>query len=218
MTMEPSDVGPKFGGHLPVTETDRSDALALLDAARAQGYLSSDEYEHRSLAVRSAANRDDLVPVTRDLANVTHAPMTYAQVPTTSYTVAQPPAVRQDSMARVGFFSGSTLAGRWDTPAQLHCVAVFGGVDIDFTDAVWTSDEVVVDAYAVFGGLNLKVPAGVEVIDRTMAIFGGTSVKRTTPGTKRIIVKGLAMFGGIDVKGPREDTQARHHRDRDRGR
>ena len=43
----------------------------------------------------------------------------------------------------------------------MHCYAAFGGVDIDFTDAVWTSDEVVIDAYAVFGGVNVKVPDGV---------------------------------------------------------
>jgi DUF1707 SHOCT-like domain/Cell wall-active antibiotics response LiaF, C-terminal len=201
MTMEPSDVGPKYGGHLPVTEMDRAEAMALLDAAKTHGYLSTDEYEHRTLAVQSAANRDDLRPVTRDLANVTQSPATYAQIPT-SYPVARPSGVAQESLVKVGFFSGATLAGRWDTPSQVHCYAAFGGVDIDFTDAVWTSDEVVIDAYAVFGGVNVKVPDGVEVIDRTFAIFGGTSVKRTTPGTRRIIVRGLALFGGIDVKGP----------------
>lgn len=203
MTMEPSDVGPKYGGHLPVTETDRADAMALLEAARTNGYLNNDEYEHRSLAVRSATNRDDLTPVTRDLANVTHQPVTYAQMPTTSFTVARPSGPTRESIVKVGFFSGATLAGKWDTPSQVHCYAAFGGVDIDFTDAVWTSDEIIIDAYAVFGGINVKVPAGVEVVDHTFALFGGTSVKRTTPGTRRIIVKGLAMFGGIDVKGPR---------------
>jgi Domain of unknown function (DUF1707)/Cell wall-active antibiotics response 4TMS YvqF len=203
MTMEPSDVGPKYGGHLPVTEADRADAMTLLEAARTHGYLTTDEYEHRALAVRSAANRDDLRPVTRDLENVTQGPVTYSQMPT--FPVARPSGVVQEPLVKVGFFSGATLAGKWDTPAQLHCYAAFGGVDIDFTDAVWTSDEIILDAYAVFGGVNVKVPAGVEVIDHAFAIFGGTSVKRTTPGTKRIIVKGFALFGGIDVKGPHAD-------------
>lgn len=198
--MEPSDVGPKYGGHLPVTEVDRADAIALLEAAKTHGYLSTDEYEQRALAVRSAANRDDLRPVTRDLANVTQSPTVYAQMPTTP--VARTSLVAQDSLVKVGFFSGATLAGQWDTPSIVHCYATFGGVDIDFTDAVWTSDEVVIDAFAVFGGITVKVPAGVEVIDRTFAIFGGTSVKRTTTGKRRIIIKGLAAFGGIDVKGP----------------
>jgi hypothetical protein len=203
MTMEPSDVGPKYGGHLPVTEVDRADAMALLEAARTHGYLSNDEYEHRALAVRSAANRDDLRPVTRDLANVTPSSVTYSQVPT-SYPVVRSSGAVQGSLVKVGLFSNSTLTGTWNTPSQLHCYAAFGGVDIDFTDAVWTSDEIVVDALAMFGGLRIRVPAGVEVIDRTTAIFGGTHVRRTTPGAKRVIVRGLALFGGINVKGPND--------------
>ncbi len=195
------DVGPKYGGHLAITEVDRQQALALIDAAQAQGYLSRDEYEHRALAIRSATLYDDLRPVTRDLSNVTYAPVAVPSPAAVPATTAGTPS----SELRVGFFSGSSLAGRWTAPSQLHLVAVFGGVEIDLVDAVWTSNEIVVDAYAVFGGIDLKVPDDVEVVDRTIAIFGGTSVKRTSPAGsgRRVVIKGLAAFGGIDVKGPK---------------
>ena len=199
--MEPMDVGPKYGGHLQITEVDRQQALSLIEAAQAQGYLTVDEYEHRAVAIRSATLYDDLRPVTRDLSNVRHAPLVVPSPAAVPAPVAGTPA----SELRVGFFSGSTLAGRWTAPSQLHLVAVFGGVEVDLVDAVWTSDEIVIDAYAVFGGIDLKVPDGVEVVDRTLAIFGGTSVKRTSPqpGGRRVVIKGLAAFGGIDVKGPK---------------
>ncbi len=104
MTMEPSDVGPKYGGHLPVTEADRADALALLDTARTRGYLSPDEYEHRALVVRSASLRDDLQPVVRDLGNLTLA-LSSAPAPSS-------PAVQaKSSLVRVGFFSGMNVKG-----------------------------------------------------------------------------------------------------------
>lgn len=195
------DVGPKYGGHLQITEVDRQHAMSLIDAAQAQGYLSVDEYEHRVVAIRSATLYDDLRPVTRDLSNVTYTPVV---VPPPA-AVPAPVAGTPSSELRVGFFSGSSLAGRWTAPSQLHLVAVFGGVEVDLVDAVWTSDEIVIDAYAVFGGITLKVPDGVEVVDRTLAIFGGTSVKRASPEAtgRRVVIKGLAMFGGIDVKGPK---------------
>lgn len=204
MSMEPKDVGPKFGGHLQVSEQDRQQALSLLEAAQAQGYLSAAEFEERQVAVRSAAVYDDLRPVTRDLTMVTYTPVaTPASVPTQPTVVS--PSTSPSSELRIGFFSGSSLAGRWTAPSSLRLLAVFGGVDIDLTDAVWTSDEIVVDAYAVFGGIDIKVPDGVEVIDRSFAIFGGTSVKRTSPQPtgRRVIIKGLAAFGGIEVKGPK---------------
>lgn len=196
--MEPSDVGPKYGGHLPVTEVDRGAAMTLLEAARTHGYLSPDEYENRAVAIRSAAIRDDLRLVTRDLENVTYRPAA-AWVPATTTGA-------KDSLLKVGFFSGTRLEGRWNAPPLLHCVGTFGGVAIDLTDAVWTSDEIVIDAYAVFGGVRVKVPAGVEVVDQTFAIFGGTSVRGTSSGNRRVIVKGLAAFGGIKVKGPRSGS------------
>lgn len=192
------DVGPKYGGHLEVTEMDRQQALSLIEAAQVQGYLSADEYEHRALAIRSATLYDDLRPVTRDLSNVTYTPVV---APKPAPVAVGSPV----SQVRIGFFSGSSLSGTWAVPDQLRLFAVFGGVELDFTDAVWTSDELVIDTLAMFGGVDIKVPEGVEVLDHTFAIFGGTSVKRTgpTPGGKRIILRGMALFGGIDAKGPK---------------
>lgn len=197
------DVGPKYGGHLQITEVDRQQALSLVEAAQAQGYLTTDECERRALAIRSASLYDDLRPVTRDLSNVTYTPVVMS-APSTSPSPALV-APTPSSALRVGFFSGSTLAGRWTAPSKLHLIAVFGGLEVDLTDAVWTSDEIVVGGFAVFGGITLRVPDGVEVVDRTLAIFGGTSVKRTSPQPtgRRVVIKGLAMFGGIDVKGPK---------------
>ena len=48
------------------------------------------------------------------------------------------------------------------------------------------------------------MPDGVEVVDETWALFGGTEVKRLTPaepGAPRLVVRGFALFGGIEVKG-----------------
>lgn len=192
------DVGPKYGGHLQINEVDRQQALSLIEAAQTQGYLSSDEYEHRALAIRSATLYDDLRPLTRDLSNVTYTPVIPSPAP---MAVPGPPT----SQVRVGFFSGSKLAGRWTVPDHFRLFAVFGGLELDFTDAVWTSDELVIDNVAVFGGMTIRVPDGVDVVDNTFALFGGTDVKRINPapGGKRIILRGMAMFGGIEAKGPK---------------
>ena len=172
--MEPSDVGPKYGGHLPVTEVDRAEAMTLLDAAKTHGYLSTDDYEHRALAVRSAANRDDLRPVTRDLANVTQSPATYSQIPT-SYPVARPSGVAQESLVKVGFFSGATLAGKWDTPSQVHCYAAFGSVDIDFTVYVDASEP----SLRGLGGCSTLSPSTMRMSGWFTVIFSPGTMSYT---------------------------------------
>jgi hypothetical protein len=85
-----------------------------------------------------------------------------------------------------------------------QCTAVFGGCKIDLRDAQIQGREAVVDAYAVFGGVEIRVPEDWEVVNRGMGIFGGMSDHRRRPevgpNTKTLILNGAAIFGGVDVK------------------
>lgn len=79
--------------------------------------------------------------------------------------------------------------------------AVFGGVDCDLRGAVLTGDTVV-NACAVFGGINLFVPDGVNVRVVSTGIFGGVDNKRPVApdGAVTIYVNATCIFGGVDVK------------------
>lgn len=198
MTMEPSDVGPKFGGDLSATDSDRRLVVQLLDAALRDGRLTAQDHAVRTSQAMQAYTFDDLVPLTRDLtAAAAPLPRAYTPVPAPS------------SPARfVGIFSGPSRRGAWVVPSEIQSLALFGGVTIDLTDAIWTSDTIEVNLAAMFGGITITVPAGVEVVDQTVCVFGGTDVKstRVAPGGRRLIVKGFCAFGGVEVKGPKDAT------------
>jgi hypothetical protein len=64
----------------------------------------------------------------------------------------------------------------------------------------------------MFGGLDIKVPAGIEVRDQVMGIFGGSDVTDLgdhQPGAPTLVIKGLALFGGVSVKGPKVPKKRR---------
>ena len=66
-----------------------------------------------------------------------------------------------------------------------------------------------------FGGLDIKVPAGIEVRDQTAGVFGGTDVRDVgdpQPGAPILVIKGLSLFGGVSVRGPKPDKKARKQR------
>jgi hypothetical protein len=68
------------------------------------------------------------------------------------------------------------------------------------TDAVFEGREVTVYAFAVFGGIDITVPAGVEIRNHGVGIFGGFGGRGTEeidPTAPVVIVKGLALFGGV---------------------
>ena len=84
-------------------------------------------------------------------------------------------------------------------------IAVFGGIDIDLRRASIAPGikEVVVDANATFGGIELRVPETWLVVTRGVGIFGGYEDKTDPPAgpdAPRLVVKGFAVFGGISVK------------------
>lgn len=80
--------------------------------------------------------------------------------------------------------------------------AIFGGVELDLTDAI-IDEDVVINATAVFGGIDIKVPYNVKVKVSNVPVFGGVSNKVPTSrdlNAPTIFLNSTCMFGGIDIK------------------
>ncbi len=112
-----------------------------------------------------------------------------------------------DTLATWAFFGGSRR--RFDTQKFEggEALAIFGGINIDLTKAGMQKDEVRIEANALFGGIDIRVPETWQVVVRGAGIFGGYEDKtwhaaaNTTEEKKpRLIVSGFAVFGGVVVK------------------
>jgi predicted membrane protein len=80
--------------------------------------------------------------------------------------------------------------------------AVFGGMKLDLRKAK-IKDDVVINAKAIFGGVEILVPDDVIVKVKSNSIFGGiTNKKENAPDKKAptIYINGTAVFGGVDIK------------------
>lgn len=82
--------------------------------------------------------------------------------------------------------------------------ALFGGGDIDLRNAVLPNEGAVIDAFAAFGGLDIKVPVDWKVVTTGFPIFGGFENKTNTSAVLNdspvLKVRCIAIFGGIDIK------------------
>lgn len=94
-------------------------------------------------------------------------------------------------------------------------VAIFGGFEIDLTQAEIQGDEARLDIVSIFGGGEIRVPPNWNVILETIGIFGHASDRTihpaqpsgaSTPGTptgpavKTLIIDGVSLFGGVTIK------------------
>jgi len=83
---------------------------------------------------------------------------------------------------------------------------VFGGAEIDLRGAGTKREEITIKAEAIFGGVELWVPAHWQTIVRGTGVFGSFEDKTwpVAPGTQskapRLIITGGAVFGSVIVK------------------
>ncbi len=202
------------------SDADRERVAGILREAYAEGRLTAVEHEERLSEVYRATTYADLAPVLRDLP----VPPGTIAVPTTSGISVTPPpapsdsgfAVRPDLAAQgdtsmVAIFGGFERKGSWIAPPELSTVCVFGGGELDFAEATFTSQETVITAICLFGGLEITVPYGVTVRSEAVGVFGAAEVPRdasdvdaAAAGAPVLIVKGAAIFGGISVRRPKK--------------
>jgi hypothetical protein len=132
-----------------------------------------------------------------------------------AWRALRPPVRRGDAFApgegfdTVAVFGGcktgsvSPLGG---TPTEFKggsAMAVFGGCEIDLRHAVLPDGgAATVDVFAMFGGIEIRVPDDWQVLNRGNAFLGGFENKsRPLPGSqKRLVVTGTAIMGGVEVK------------------
>ena len=99
-------------------------------------------------------------------------------------------------------FSGSTLDYNGETFEGAKLDAVFGGLKCDLRGAVINGDCVIY-ASAVFGGIDIFVPAGLNVKVNSNSFFGGVSAKnlRNDPNNPyTLYLNATCLFGGVEVK------------------
>jgi len=97
-------------------------------------------------------------------------------------------------------FSGSDLKLDGELFEGAELTAIFGGVECDLRGAVIEGD-CAIKVTAIFGGIDLLVPNGVNVKVNSTSLFGGVSNKTAAhKDAPTIYVSGICMFGGVDVK------------------
>jgi DUF1707 SHOCT-like domain len=206
---EPSNVGPIAGGNLRASDADREQVATVLSTAYAEGRLTREEHDERLDQLLAAKTFDDLIPITRDLVVVGPPAPIARQQPTSRFTI-DTTGQHSDTDKMIAIFGGVTRSGRWRVRRNIQALALFGGMDLDLRNAIFEAPVVEISGLWCFGGLDIKVPEGIEVRDQTAGIFGGTDVRDIgdpAPGAPTLVIKGVSLFGGVSVHGPKPNKR-----------
>ncbi|MFD3542752.1 DUF1707 domain-containing protein [Streptomyces sp. NPDC058662] len=199
---------------LRASDADRDRVVERLRDAVAEGRLDMEEFEERLEAAYTSRTYAELEPLTRDLpggavhhpqaAPAEAAPVPYA--PGAGRGQAWPERIGGSAVSTtaVAVMAGFQRRGQWTVPARFHAVAFWGGGELDLREARFAEREVVINCFAVMGGIVITVPPGVEVDVRGTGVMGAFDQRDTPgppqPGAPRVVVTGLAFWGGVEVK------------------
>ena len=99
-------------------------------------------------------------------------------------------------------FSGLDLSFQGQHFEGAKLTAVFGGIDLDLTGAIIDRD-IIIEATAIFGSIDMTVPQNYRVRICSNSIFGGVSDDGNHPreeGLITVFVNGKCMFGGVNIR------------------
>ena len=82
--------------------------------------------------------------------------------------------------------------------------AIMGGCNLDFRGAlIKPPNQPVLDVFALFGGIEIRVPEDWTVVSELEVILGGVDERKVGPPkdeSKRFILRGTVLMGGVEVK------------------
>ncbi len=99
-------------------------------------------------------------------------------------------------------FSGQDVNFSGETLKSFTANAIFGGMKFDFRGAT-LSEDIVIEASAIFGGIDFIVPEDMPIKVKSTSIFGGIGNKHGNAGDAGmpcIYIKGTCLFGGMEIK------------------
>ena len=84
--------------------------------------------------------------------------------------------------------------------SDFKVTSVFGGVELDLRD-VKLEDDLVIDCFTLFGGIDIRLPKDIKVEVNGLPIFGGIENKcKTCDGAKvTVYINHTTIFGGVDL-------------------
>jgi len=121
----------------------------------------------------------------------------------------------QSSFSGLAVMGGVTRRSNSQAFQGADLTAVMGGCEIDLRQAsIAAGKDAIVDVFAFWGGIEIKVPEDWTVNNKVVPIMGGVEDKTRVPqpaSSKRLVIRGVVVMGGVTVKNGsvREEREAR---------
>lgn len=198
---------------MPVAPQDRpinslrEETIDRLIMNYGHGKLSLEAFERRLDQALDTESHETLLELTKDLDLVADRKYTERKKAELGIQVAGLDAADADNAGHVdhmvNIFGGSNRGGAWQVASEIRMLNIFGGADLDFRDARFSSKTTRITMLCMFGGANFYVREGINTVSKALCIFGGINNRAPSsndPDAPTLLIQGLVLFGGAEIK------------------
>lgn len=213
----------------PAVRARREGVIRQLSEHFAQDVLTLEEFEDRLDQAHRAETLDSLDALLGDLpasGAVIRPGSSPSPAPDAGGTRSLSAEVVPSHRLAVGFWGGSVRKGSWIPGRRNTALAIMGGVELDLREAGLAEGVTHITVFALWGGVHIIVPPGLQVEFAGHGIMGGFDCDPAVapvldPGRPIVRITGVAVMGGaeVEVRQPGESGgDARHRRREERRR
>ncbi|MFC9729424.1 DUF1707 SHOCT-like domain-containing protein [Streptomyces roseolus] len=188
-------------GSLRASDADRDRVADILAEALALGRLDAEEHAERVEAVYRAKTVGELEPIVRDLPAADGGPAGARPEPAPAAYGPEDAEGNADQLFAV--FSSTTRKGRWRVARRTNAFAIFGNVEIDLTEAIFTQPLTTINATSIFGNIEVRVPENISLRGSGAGILGNfevTTLEGVDPQAPLVVVNGYAVLGNVEAR------------------
>lgn len=205
----------------PAIERARQLTIDALCEHFANDVIAVEEFERRIDSAHGAASAEELARLLSDLPG--------GELPAVSQSATPPALADERRIAPAGdvpersyavaLLGGTRRGGRW-IPARTNvAIAIMGGAELDFREAMMGPGVTELSVFALWGGVEVIVPPGMNVESHGIGLLGGfehTAEGTPDPRAPTLRITGVALMGGVDISVRHAGESARDARRRRR--
>ncbi len=179
----------------------REEAIDQLIMNYSHGVISAEAFERRLDIASDAKTHQQLIDVVADL---TLAPdKQYQQQRERSFSPRYQAGNDTRNENIISILSSNQHSGQWLVPAEIRIISVLGSIELDFSEAIFQHQQIVIRVNNWIGSLTILVPEQVNVVSNMFNIIGSTDNRAPCMGDRQapqIIIEGYSVLGSLDVK------------------
>ncbi|RTE86912.1 MULTISPECIES: LiaF domain-containing protein [Gammaproteobacteria] len=182
-------------------EKVREETIDKLIVNYSHGVISAEAFERRLDQASESNDHQEIVALVEDLPM--EADSNYDTYKEKQFTPHYRSGNDDTHQKITTILSNTEKSGQWVVPKRISIVGVLGSTKLDFSDAIFQSQNVIIDVKDALCSIEILVPENVNVVTSVTNILSNTEHHAPNMANRQapvITIEGWSVLGSIEVK------------------